>query len=118
MEDGNGMKREDRRGQEAGRTNLPFLRVALSIALGVGLIASGIAISFAAGFGTIIGFLFGIPLILAGIGLPYMLLRDSSPARTEPVKGVCPHCGARIETPEHLRETNCPVCHKPIAAPA
>ena len=112
------MQREEKRAREAGSTNLPFLRVIVSIALGVGLIASGIATSIAAGFGTIIGFLFGIPLILAGIGLPYMLLRDSSPARTGPVKGVCPHCGARIETPVHLRETNCPVCHKPIAAPA
>ncbi len=110
------MKRRDRQAREAGGANLPFLQVVLSIALGVALVASGIAISLAGGFGTIIGFLFGLPLILAGIGIPYMLLRGSAPA-TKPARGVCPHCGARIETPEHLRETNCPACGRPIEAP-
>ncbi|HZS44500.1 MAG TPA: hypothetical protein VFC63_05315 [Blastocatellia bacterium] len=86
--------------------------VALSIVIGIVLVIVGLFISFFFGISTVIGFLFGIPIIVVGIAIPLLMMGVSPEAKN--VRGRCPHCGKMIAVPRHLRQTECPECNAVI----
>src|SRR5712691_7752021 len=64
------------------------------------------------GGGTSSGFIFGVPLILAGLVIPIFMMRDLF--RTSEIKEPCPNCGAIIKTSDATLQLRCPSCHKVI----
>ena len=59
-----------------------------------------------------IGLIFGIPLLLAGLILPLIMMRDLF-QRNE-VDGACPYCSAPIKTSDATIRLNCPSCKRLI----
>ena len=80
-----------------------------AIALGLVLFIAGLVISLTLGEGTILGMVFGIPLLLAGVAVPLFMMRDHF--KQNDVTGPCPHCGEPIKTSDATIRLECPVCH-------
>jgi len=85
-----------------------WTNIAISIVIGVALILVGLFISFFFGIATVVGFLFGIPIILVGIAIPLLMMGVSPEAKD--IRSRCPHCGKMIVVPKHLRQTECLEC--------
>ena len=85
-----------------------------SFAVGVGLVLfiAGLVISLTLGQGATIGLIFGIPLLIAGLVLPVIMMRDLF--HHNEVNGVCPFCGAPIKTSDATIRLNCPSCKRLI----
>jgi hypothetical protein len=85
-----------------------------SFAIGIGLILfiGGLVISLTLGQGTSIGLVFGIPLLIAGLLLPVVMMRDMF-TRNE-VKGACPYCSAQIKTSDATIRLRCNTCGKEV----
>ena len=81
-----------------------------SFAIGIGLVLflAGLVISLTLGDGTSIGLIFGIPLLIAGLVLPLIMMRDLFHHNV--VDGDCPYCGAPIKTSDATIRLNCPTC--------
>ncbi|HEY6802610.1 MAG TPA: hypothetical protein VI306_03425 [Pyrinomonadaceae bacterium] len=79
-----------------------------SIAIGLLLFIAGLVISLTVGQSATIGLLFGIPLLIAGLVLPVVMMRDLF--HTNEVAGDCPYCGAPIKTSDATIRLNCPTC--------
>lgn len=86
-----------------------------SFAIGIGLLLfiAGLVISLTLGESTSIGLIFGIPLLIAGIVLPLIMMRDLF-ALNE-VKGACPYCSTPIKTSDATLRLRCPSCQKEVA---
>ena len=84
-----------------------------AIAIGLILFIGGLVISLTLGQGTSIGLIFGIPLLIAGLVLPLVMMRDMF-AQNE-VKGACPYCSAEIRTSDATIRLRCPSCGKEVA---
>ena len=84
-----------------------------SFAIGIGLILfiAGLIISLALGQGTI-GLIFGIPLLIAGLVLPLIMMRNMFAQNV--VKGACPYCSAQIKTSDATIRLRCPSCSKEV----
>jgi hypothetical protein len=80
-----------------------------AIAIGLILFIAGLVISLTLGEGTSLGLIFGIPLLLAGLGVPLIMMRDHF--KQSDVSGPCPHCGEPIKTSDATIRLECPVCH-------
>jgi hypothetical protein len=80
-----------------------------AIAIGLILFIAGLVISLTMGEGTILGMVFGIPLLLAGLAVPLIMMRDQF--KRSDVTGPCPHCGEPIKTSDATIRLECPVCH-------
>ncbi len=80
-----------------------------AIALGLILFIAGLVISLTIGGGTSLGLIFGIPLLMAGLVLPLIMMRDQF--KQSDVSGPCPHCGAPIKTSDATIRLECPDCH-------
>ena len=80
-----------------------------AITLGLILFIAGLVISLTLGEGTILGMVFGIPLLLAGVAVPLFMMRDHF--KQSDVTGPCPHCGEPIKTSDATIRLECPVCH-------
>ncbi|HVQ36228.1 MAG TPA: hypothetical protein VMS31_01760 [Pyrinomonadaceae bacterium] len=80
-----------------------------AITLGLVLFIAGLVISLTLGEGTILGMVFGIPLIIAGLAVPLFMMRDQF--KQSDVNGPCPHCGEPIKTSDATIRLECPVCH-------
>ncbi len=86
-----------------------------SFAIGIGLILfiAGLVISLTLGEGTSIGLIFGIPLLIAGIVLPLIMMRDLFTQNE--VKGDCPYCSTPIRTSDATIRLRCPNCKREVA---
>jgi hypothetical protein len=80
-----------------------------AITLGLVLFIAGLVISLTLGEGTILGMVFGIPLLLAGLALPLFMMRDQF--KLSDVTAPCPHCGESIKTTDATIRLECPTCH-------
>ena len=79
-----------------------------AIAIGLVLFIGGLVISLTLSEGSIIGLIFGIPLLLAGLVVPLIMLRDLF--KQNEVAGPCPYCGAPIKTSDATIQLECPNC--------
>jgi len=95
-----------------GRTFDSAYSFSFSITLGLVLFIAGLVISLTFGQSATIGLIFGIPLLLAGLILPLIMMRDLF-QRNE-VDGACPYCGAPIKTSDATIRLNCPSCKRLI----
>jgi predicted RNA-binding Zn-ribbon protein involved in translation (DUF1610 family) len=80
-----------------------------AIAIGLILFIAGLVISLTLGEGTSLGLIFGIPLIVAGLAVPLIMMRDQF--KQTDVSGPCPHCGEPIKTSDATIRLECPACH-------
>lgn len=85
-----------------------------SFAIGIGLILfiGGLVITLTLGQGTSIGLIFGIPLLIAGLVLPLIMMRDMFTQNE--VKGDCPYCSTQIKTSDATIRLRCPSCGKEL----
>ncbi len=98
---------------KAGRTFDSAYTFSFSIAVGLILFIAGLIISLTLGEGTSIGLIFGIPLLIAGLVLPLIMMRDLF--KKNEISGVCPYCSMAIKTSDATIRLECPGCKKAIA---
>jgi predicted RNA-binding Zn-ribbon protein involved in translation (DUF1610 family) len=101
--------------QEPARPGRTFdSAYSFSFAIGIGLILfiAGLVISLTLGEGTSIGLIFGIPLLIAGLVLPLIMMRDMFTQNE--VKGACPYCSTLIKTSDATIRLRCPSCGKDV----
>jgi len=96
----------------SGRTFDSAYSFSFAIALGLVLFIGGLVISLTVSDGTSIGLIFGIPMLIAGLVLPLIMMRDV--LKHNVISGVCPYCGASIETSDATIRLNCPSCTRKI----
>ena len=83
-----------------------------SVALGLILFIAGLVIVLTLSDGTSLGLIFGIPLLVSGLILPLIMMRDV--LKSSEVSGVCPYCSAAINTTDATIRLNCPACSRKI----
>jgi hypothetical protein len=83
-----------------------------SIAVGLLLFIAGLVISLTVGQSASIGLIFGVPLLIAGLVLPVIMMRDLF--HHNEISGDCPFCGAPIKTSDATIRLNCPTCKRLI----
>ena len=83
-----------------------------SIAVGLVLFIAGLFVSLTVGGGTSMGLIFGIPLLLAGLVIPLLMMRDLF--KTSEIQEPCPKCGATIKTSDATLQLRCPGCQSVI----
>lgn len=81
-----------------------------AIAIGLFLFIAGLVISLTLGANTSIGLIFGIPLLVAGLAVPLVMMRGQF-SHTD-VQGPCPYCGTQIKTTDASIRVECPACHR------
>ncbi|MEP6569388.1 MAG: hypothetical protein ABJC10_06395 [Acidobacteriota bacterium] len=81
-----------------------------SFAVGIGLILfiAGLVISLTLGSGSNLGLIFGVPLLVAGLVVPLIMMRGFFTQNE--VSGSCPHCSAPIKTLDSTIRLQCPTC--------
>ena len=97
---------------KTGRTFDSAYTFSFAIALGLILFITGLIISLTLGEGTSVGLIFGIPLLIAGLVLPLVMMRDV--LKQNEVSGPCPYCSAAIKTSDATIRLNCPGCNRVI----
>lgn len=97
---------------KSGRTFDSAYSFSFAIAVGLILFIAGLVISLTLGEGTSIGLIFGIPLLIAGLVLPLIMMRDLF--KQNEVSGSCPYCSAPIKTSDATIRLECPACHRQI----
>ena len=101
---------------DVGKTGRPFdsaYSFSFSIAVGLILFIGGLlVISFTVGEGTSIGLIFGIPLLIAGLVLPLIMMRDLF--KQNEISGVCPYCSVPIKTSDATIRLQCPACKRVV----
>lgn len=83
-----------------------------SIALGLLLFIGGLVISLTFGKGNVVGLIFGIPLLIAGLVLPLIMMRDLF-SKNE-ISAPCPYCGVPIKTANSTLQLECPGCGRVV----
>lgn len=84
-----------------------------AIAIGLLFFIAGLVITLTLGEGGVLGLIFGIPLILAGLILPLIMMRGLF-TRSE-VNGACPYCSAPIKTSDATIRLRCVSCSGEVA---
>jgi hypothetical protein len=84
-----------------------------SIALGLVLFIAGLIISLNLNESTVLGLVFGIPLLVLGLALPLFMMRDV--LKRNEINGDCPYCSIPIKTSDATLRLNCPSCNRVIA---
>ena len=97
---------------KSGRTFDSAYSFSFSIAVGLILFIAGLVITLTLGQGATIGLVFGIPLLIAGLVLPVIMMRDLF--QKNEIDGDCPFCGAPIKTSDATIRLNCPTCKRLI----
>ena len=106
------MEAEKNHATKSGRTFDSAYSFSFSIALGLLLFISGLVISLTFGAENATGLIFGIPLLIAGLILPLVMMRNLF-SKGE-VSGVCPYCSVPIKTSDATLKLQCPACVKEI----
>jgi hypothetical protein len=107
------MESETPRRVKTGRGFDSAYSFSFAIAIGLILFIGGLVISLTLGEGTSIGLIFGIPLLIAGLVLPLIMMRDMFTQNE--VKGACPYCATQIKTSESTIRLRCSSCGKEVA---
>ena len=97
---------------KSGRTFDSAYSFSFSIAVGLVLFIAGLVITLTLGQGATIGLVFGIPLLMAGLILPVIMMRDLF--QKNEIDADCPFCGAPIKTSDATIRLNCPTCKRLI----
>ena len=97
---------------KSGRTFDSAYSFSFSIAVGLILFIAGLVITLTLGQGATIGLVFGIPLLVAGLVLPLIMMRDLF--QKNEINSECPFCGAPIKTSDATIRLNCPACKRLI----
>ena len=97
---------------KSGRTFDSAYSFSFSIAVGLVLFIAGLVITLTLGQGATIGLVFGIPLLVAGLVLPLIMMRDLF--QKNEIDSECPFCGAPIKTSDATIRLNCPACKRLI----
>ena len=97
---------------KSGRTFDSAYSFSFSVGVGLVLFIAGLVISLTLGQGASIGLIFGIPLLIAGLVLPVIMMRDLFQHNV--VDGACPYCGTPIKTSDATIRLNCPACKRLI----
>ena len=97
---------------KSGRTFDSAYSFSFSVGIGLVLFIAGLVISLTLGQGATIGLIFGIPLLIAGLVLPVIMMRDLF--HHDVVDGACPFCGTPIKTSDATIRLNCPSCKRVI----
>jgi len=97
---------------KSGRTFDSAYSFSFSIAVGLVLFIAGLVITLTLGQGATIGLVFGIPLLVAGLILPLIMMRDLF--HKNEINSACPFCGAPIKTSDATLRLNCPACKRLI----
>jgi len=88
-------------------------RFSFAIAIGLILFIGGLVISLTLGGGGSIGLFFGIPLLMAGLIVPLIMMRDLF--KQNEVSGPCPYCSTPIKTSDATIRLRCPNCKGEVA---
>jgi predicted RNA-binding Zn-ribbon protein involved in translation (DUF1610 family) len=80
-----------------------------AIAIGLILFIAGLVVSLTVGGGTSLGLIFGIPLLVAGLAVPLIMMRDQF--KQNDFAEPCPYCGTLIKTSDATIRLECPACH-------
>lgn len=83
-----------------------------AIAIGLLFFIAGLVITLTLGEGGILGFVFGIPLLIAGLVLPLIMMRGLF-TRND-VSGACPYCSAPIKTSDATIRLRCVSCEREV----
>ncbi|HKP47290.1 MAG TPA: hypothetical protein VJT50_11865 [Pyrinomonadaceae bacterium] len=83
-----------------------------AIAVGLILFIAGLVISLLLGQGNPIGLVFGIPLLVAGLILPLIMMRDQF--KQNAFTDACPYCGKEIRTSDATLSLQCPECKQVV----
>ena len=94
--------------EKPGRTFDSAYSFSFAIAIGLILFIGGLVISLTLSDGSSVGLIFGIPLLLAGLIVPLIMMRDLF--RQSDVTGPCPYCEAPIQTSDATLQLQCPNC--------
>ena len=94
--------------EKRGRTPDSAYSFSFAIAIGLVLFIGGLIISLTLSGGSSIGLIFGIPLLLAGLIVPLIMLRENF--QQNEVVGPCPYCSAPIKTSDATLQLECPNC--------
>src|SRR6476660_2012006 len=97
---------------KSGRTFDSAYSFSFSVGIGLVLFIAGLVISLTLGQGATLGLILGIPLLIAGLVLPVIMMRDLF-HHTE-VNGACPFCAAPTRTSYATIRLNCPSCKRVI----
>jgi hypothetical protein len=84
-----------------------------AVAIGLLLFIGGLVITLLLGGGSTTGLLFGIPLLLAGMIVPLIMMR--SLFSKNDVTGPCPYCSAPITTSDATILLECPKCKRVVS---
>jgi len=84
-----------------------------AIAIGLILFIAGLVISLTFGQDATIGLVFGIPLLIAGLIVPLLMMRGQF--KQNEVTGACPYCGVAIKTSDSAIRLECPACNGLVA---
>ena len=79
-----------------------------AIAIGLILFIAGLVISLTLGSDSSLGLIFGVPLLLAGLVAPLIMMRGFFTQNE--VTGPCPHCSAPLKTLDSTIRLQCPTC--------
>lgn len=81
-----------------------------SFAVGIGLILfiAGLVISLTLGGDSNLGLIFGVPLLIAGLVVPLVMMRGFF--KQNEVAGQCPYCSTPIKTLDSTIRLQCPNC--------
>jgi hypothetical protein len=94
---------------KTGRTLDSAYSFSFAIAIGLILFIAGLVISLTLGGGSVVGLIFGIPLLIAGLVIPLFMMRNFF--RQNEVSGPCPYCSTPIKTSDATIRLECPACH-------
>ena len=97
---------------KTGRTFDSAYSFSFSIAVGLVLFIAGLVVSLTLGQGATIGLIFGIPLLIAGLVLPLIMMRDLF--HHNEINSTCPYCNAPIKTSDATIRLNCPSCKRVV----
>ena len=88
-------------------------KFSFAVAVGLILFIGGLVISLVLGSGSSIGLLFGVPLLLAGLIVPLVMMRENF--KLHDVSGQCPYCSTPLKTSDATIRFRCPNCKGEVA---
>jgi hypothetical protein len=106
------MSTEEPAPAKPGRTPDSAYNFSFAIALGLVLFIAGLVISLTLGGGSSVGLIFGIPLLLAGLVLPLIMMRDLF--KRNDVVSPCPYCSTTLRTSDATIRLRCPTCQHEV----
>jgi hypothetical protein len=99
--------------EKSGRSFDSAYGFSFAVAIGLILFIGGLVITLTLGGGSTTGLVFGIPLLIAGMIVPLVMMR--SLFHKNEVTGPCPYCSAPITTSDATIMLECPNCKRVVS---